>query len=97
VFRLTLRQTEGLIGSIIQLLELTLAVPDHTTLIRRAGTLQVPCPRPRSDGEPLHLLVDIAGLKLCGSDEWLIEKHVGFGGNSILSWMQTPGILSLRR
>ncbi len=32
VFRLALRQTEGLIGSIIQLLGLDLAVPDHTIL-----------------------------------------------------------------
>jgi hypothetical protein len=38
VFRLALRQTEGLIGSIINLLGLTLAVPDHSTLSRRAGT-----------------------------------------------------------
>ena len=36
VFRLALRQTEGLIGSIIRLLGLDLAVPDHTTLSRRA-------------------------------------------------------------
>ena len=31
VFRLAFRQTEGLIGSIIGLLGLTLRVPDHTT------------------------------------------------------------------
>src|SRR4051794_5637545 len=37
VFRLALRQTEGLIGSIIRLLGLDLAVPDHSTLSRRAG------------------------------------------------------------
>jgi hypothetical protein len=35
VFRLAYRQAEGLIGSIISLLGLTLRVPDHTTLIRR--------------------------------------------------------------
>src|SRR5687767_3929250 len=34
VFRLALRQTEGLIGSILQLLGLHLAVPDHSTLSR---------------------------------------------------------------
>src|SRR3954465_15666925 len=34
VFRLAFRQTEGLIGSIIGLLGLTLRVPDHTTLSR---------------------------------------------------------------
>ena len=61
VFRLALRQTEGLIGSIIDLLGLDLAVPDHTTLCRRAETLEVPRPRPRSDGEPVHLLVDSTG------------------------------------
>ena len=75
VFRLALRQTEGLIGSIIGLLGLTLAVPDHTTLSRRAETLDVPRPQPRRDGEPLHLLVDSTGLKLCGAGEWLVEKH----------------------
>src|ERR671915_1241659 len=42
VFRLALRQTEGLIGSILHLLGLDLAVPDHTTLSRRAETLEVP-------------------------------------------------------
>ncbi len=36
VFHLTLRQTEGLISSILRLLGLDLAVPDHTTLSRRA-------------------------------------------------------------
>src|ERR671912_699385 len=75
VFRLPFRQTEGLIGSVIGLLGLDLAVPDHTTLCRRAETLEVPRPRPRSDGEPMHLLVDSTGLKLCGAGEWLIEKH----------------------
>ena len=63
VFRLPFRQTEGLIGSVIGLLGLDLAVPDHTTLCRRAETLEVPRPRPRSDGEPVHLLVDSTGLQ----------------------------------
>src|SRR5918995_1159124 len=44
VFRLAYRQTEGLIGSIIGLLGLALRVPDHTTLSRRAATLEVPRP-----------------------------------------------------
>src|SRR5919202_3526147 len=83
VFRLALRQTEGLISSILHLLGLTLAVPDHTTLCRRAETLEVPRPRPRSAGEPLHLLVDSTGLKLCGAGEWLAEKH---GTSKRRSW-----------
>ena len=74
VFRLALRQTEGLIGSILRLLGLDLAVPDHSTLSRRAETLEVPKPCPSSKG-PVHLLVDSTGLRLCGPGEWLIEKH----------------------
>src|SRR5215470_3671288 len=46
-FCLALRQTEGLIGSIIRLLGLDVAVPDHSTLSRRAETL--PVLRPRSE------------------------------------------------
>src|SRR5881409_777957 len=50
VFRLAYRQTEGLIGSVIELLGLALRVPDHTTLSRRAATLEVPRPRPSGTG-----------------------------------------------
>ena len=42
VFRLALRQTEGLIGSVLQLLSLDLPVPDYSTLSRRAQTLELP-------------------------------------------------------
>ena len=81
VFRLALRQTEGLIGSILRLLGVELAVPDHTTLSRRAATLRVP--RPRAGTGPLHLLVDSTGLKLGGPGEWLLEKH---GTKARRSW-----------
>ena len=78
-----MRQTEGLIGSVIGLLGLALAVPDHSTLSRRAKTLEVPRPQPRRNGEPLHLLVDSTGLRLCGAGEWLLEKH---GTKTRRSW-----------
>ena len=44
VFRLAYRQAEGLLGSVVSLLGLSLRVPDHTTLSRRAATLDVPRP-----------------------------------------------------
>src|SRR5215210_121300 len=75
VFRLALRQTEGLIGSILQLLDLDLAVPDHSTLSRRAETQKLPKPRSGLGCGPVHLLVDSTGLRLCGPGEWLAEKH----------------------
>ena len=83
VFRLALRQTEGLIGSIVGLLGLKLRVPDHSTLSRRAKTLEVLRPRPHRSGESLHLLVDSTGLRLCGAGEWLSEKH---GTKTRRSW-----------
>jgi Transposase DDE domain len=74
VFGLALRQTEGLLGSIIRLLGVDLTVPDHSTLGRRARTVILPKRRRRNAG-PLQLLVDSKGLKLNGPGEWLVEKH----------------------
>src|SRR5687767_3390874 len=98
VFRLALRQTEGLIGSVIHLLGLDLATRDHTTLSRRAATLDVPCPRSGSNSEagigaePVHLLVDSTGLKLCGPGEWLIERH---GTRRRRSWRSLYGMFGV--
>jgi len=74
VFRLALRQSEGLIGSIMRRLEIDLPIPDHTTLSRRACGLPVQTPR-RNRTSDLHLIVDSTGLKLRGAGEWLFEKH----------------------
>jgi hypothetical protein len=74
VFHLALRQTEGLIGSVLQLLGLDLPVPDYSPLSRRAQSLELPA-QPRTTGGPIHLMVDSSGLKLGGPGEWLVEKH----------------------
>jgi hypothetical protein len=89
VFRLAFWQTEGLIGSIVCLLGLTLAVPDHPTLCRRAETLEVLQFRRGTGSEPVHLLVDNTGLKLCGAGEWLIEKH---GTKTRLAWRSCTSV-----
>jgi DDE family transposase len=49
VFRLALRQTEGLIASLLRLLGLDLAAPDHSPISRRGETLPVSRPRPGSE------------------------------------------------
>ena len=56
-------------------------MPDHSTLSRRTEALEMALPRPGS--APVHLLVDSTGLKLCGSGEWLLEKH---GTRTRRSW-----------
>ena len=74
LFRLPLRQTEGLVGSIIHLLGVELAVPDHSTVSRRAKVVRLPV-MPASSSGAVDLLVDSTGVKLCGPGEWLVEKH----------------------
>ncbi|CCV09553.1 hypothetical protein MESS2_p60019 [Mesorhizobium metallidurans STM 2683] len=86
VFGLRLRQTEGLLASVLQLMGMDLAVPDHTTLSRRAGISRLPDRRQGrrfpEDG-PVHVLIDSTGLEIHGAGQWLEEKH---GARSRRSW-----------
>ena len=74
VYRLPLRATQGLLASVIKLLGVELAVPDHTTLCRRRKLLEVSLPRRRKN-EPLHLVVDSTGVKVYGEGEWKVCQH----------------------
>ncbi len=74
VFHQPLRQTEGAMRSIMELLGVELAIPDHTTFSRRGGGLKV-LPQRVERNEPLHLLIDSTGVKIYGEGEWLDQKH----------------------
>jgi hypothetical protein len=74
VFHQPLRQTEGLLRSIADVLDINIAIPDHTTLSRRGGGLAI-LPETIGRKEPLHLLVDSTGLKIYGEGEWLDQKR----------------------
>jgi Transposase DDE domain len=74
VFHQPLRQTEGLLRSIANVLALDVAIPDHTTLSRRSGSLTI-LPQTVGREEPLHLLIDSTGLKIYGESEWLDQKR----------------------
>lgn len=66
VFGLRLRQAEGLLASVLQLMGLDLAVPDHTTLSRRTSISRMPGRRQgrRFPGDgPVHVLIDSTGSK----------------------------------
>jgi IS5 family transposase len=74
VYHLSLRATEGLLLSIIQLLAVEVSVPDYTPLSRRCRTLRVRLPRlPKS--QALHLVVDSTGIKIFGEGEWKVRQH----------------------
>src|SRR5690242_9994673 len=74
VFHQPLRQTEGAMRSVVDLLGLGLPIPDHTTFSRRGGRLTVLAQRVERN-EPLHLLVDSTGVNIYGEGEWLDQKH----------------------
>ncbi|NLS05979.1 IS5 family transposase [Rhizobium sp. P32RR-XVIII] len=81
VFGLRLRQTEGFLAS-----GLDIAVPDHTTLSRRARTRRSSdrwqCRSISAEG-PVHVLIDSSGLEIYGAGQWLREKH---GARSRRGW-----------
>jgi len=84
VFGLRLRQAEGFLTSVLRLMGLDLAVPDHTTLSRRTNKRRSPDKRQghRRQG-PVHVLVDSTGLEVYGAGRWLEEKH---GAKSRRRW-----------
>ena len=74
LFKLPLRQTAGMVASLLHLAGLDWPVPDYSTLCRRQKTLQVQIPY-RGGGGPLNLLVDSTGIKFLGVGEWQARKH----------------------
>ena len=74
LFGLPLRQTTGMVASLLELAGLDWPVPDYSTLCRRQKTLTVHIPYRPSTGA-LHLLIDSTGVKAEGDGEWLAKKH----------------------
>jgi hypothetical protein len=74
VYHLSLRATQGLLLSVIKLLDVDVEAPDYTTLSRRCIRLAVTLPRlPKS--QALHLVVDSTGVKVFGEGEWKVRQH----------------------
>lgn len=74
LFGLALRQSLGLIQSLLELGKVNWRVPDFSTVSRRQRTLQVQLPYQRS-ATALDLLVDSTGIKFLGEGEWKRKKH----------------------
>ena len=74
-YRLALRQTQGLMGSIGTLMGLDIRVPDYSTLSRRANGLSIAQAMRQARSVAVHLVVDSTGLKIFGEGEWLAQKH----------------------
>lgn len=78
-FKMALRQLEGFIESLFKLMNIVLAVPDHTLFSRRGAKLKVPeTSRHYDPNETVStVIVDSTGLKVFGEKEWMNHKHKG--------------------
>lgn len=74
LFGMPLRQTTGLVESLLKLVGLSWEVPDFSTLCRRQKMLGVAIPYRGGTG-PLTLLIDSTGIKAEGEGEWNARMH----------------------
>ena len=74
LFGLALRQTIGMVASLLRMAGVDWPVPDYSTLCRRQSSVTIQVPYRRADGH-LNLLVDSTGVKVRGDGEWQVRKH----------------------
>jgi hypothetical protein len=75
LFKQPLRQTQGFMRGIAEILVVEIAVPDFSTLSHRGNGVILQT-GPRADKQAaIHLVVDSTGLKIFGEGEWLEKKH----------------------
>lgn len=82
VYSLAGRQATGVITSIFSLMQVTLPVPEHSTVSRRLASLEVEIPVLPKTGSR-HVVVDATGIKIYGEGEWKTRQH---GINKRRTW-----------
>lgn len=71
-YHLPLRSTQGLVSSVLKLLQVGLRSPHFSTLSRRARQLELSLAAPT---KIKHLVIDSTGLKVYGEGEWKVMTH----------------------
>ena len=74
LFRLPLRATQGMIQSLLRLMNTQMKAPDYTTLCRRSKTLKIDLSI-KPTGLKRHVLVDSTGVRVFGEGEWKVRQH----------------------
>lgn len=74
VIHLKLRQTEGFVNSLFEIMKLEIKAPDYSTMSRRAGRLQIELKAIKSKGD-IDIVVDSTGLKVYGEGEWKVRRY----------------------
>lgn len=73
VYHLPLRATQGLVSSLLRLMQTSLPAPHYSTLSRRARSLQLSLTTDKKKIK--HLVIDSTGLKVYGEGEWKVRTH----------------------
>ena len=71
-YHLPLRATQGLVSSVLSLMQVRLPAMHYSTLSRRARRLELSLAAPQKIH---HLVIDSTGLKLYGEGEWKVRVH----------------------
>jgi len=71
-YHLPLRSTQGLVSSVLSLMQVKLPSPHYSTLCRRARRLELALSAPK---RVRHLVIDSTGLKVYGEGEWQARSH----------------------
>ncbi|MEM9512987.1 MAG: IS5 family transposase [Cyanobacteria bacterium P01_E01_bin.48] len=74
LLKLPYRQTEGFSRSIVKLLDAEVAIPDYSSLAKRAGKLGVTLKVADKKGA-IDIVVDSTGMKVYGEGEWKTRIH----------------------
>lgn len=74
LFQLPYRQTEGLGRALVKLMGVEVAIPDFTSLAKRAARLKVSLELLRIEG-PIDIVIDSTGLKVFGAGEWRSDAY----------------------
>ena len=74
LLKLPYRQTEGFSRSIIKLLDAEVAIPDYSSLAKRAAKLGVALKVANKRGS-IDIVVDSTGMKVFGEGEWKTRTH----------------------
>ncbi len=74
VYKLPYRQTEGFGRSLARMLGVDVAIPDYTSLAKRAAKLNVSLRLTKKRGA-IDIVVDSTGMKVFGEGEWKMRTH----------------------
>lgn len=74
IYDLPLRATQGLVDSLIELLDLPIKAADYSTVCRRQKQLDIKLQK-KNKSESVHGVFDSTGLKVFGEGEWKVRQH----------------------